>query len=230
MCWILFFIFFCALCFIAGWNTLGWILVCVAFFFVIIGYIGISKDKEKAKEQEEKRKQKEIEKQAEIDKKTPIYNSEKEKLVEKYGNPDKTIILEELDLSKEIMAFGSAKRIWLLGRDLPMSDIISCTFSDNKQIIKGNISYETKTNTGNMAKRAIVGGALLGGTGAVIGGATAKKGTTVKQEDDKIVHDYTVIININNLSEPVIRIPLGQDGSTVNEIVGLMNVIINRNK
>lgn len=208
------------------------------WFFIIMAITGgISgaiwqegqKTKER-KEREEKRQLEKVRKQAEIERLTPIYNAEKGKLIEKYGEPDKTIVLEELNLSKEIIAFGKVNRIWLLGKDLPMRDIISCTFNDNQHIEKGKVSYETKTNTGNMAKRAVVGGVLLGGTGAVIGGATANKNTVVNQENDKIIHDYTVIININSLSDPIVRIPLGKDGTKVNEIVGLMNVIINRRK
>jgi hypothetical protein len=230
MFWVFFLIFFCILCFAMGWTTLGWILVAV---FVIFGIVLASAIKDgNKKEEERKRKQEErkAQKQDEIERKTPIYNTKKDELVSKYGQPDKTIILEELNLEKEIIAFGKVNRIWLLGKDLPMSDILSCTFSDNHRIIKGSVSYETKTSTGNMAKRAVVGGVLTGGVGAVIGGATARKETTVKQENDKIVHDYTIIININSLAEPIVKIPLGTDGAKVNEIVGLMNVIINRNK
>ena len=111
-----------------------------------------------------------------------------------------------------------------------MNDILSCTFSDSPKVIKGKVTQETKTNSGNMVKRAVVGDVLLGGAGAVIGGSTASKTTTTIQEADKTYHNYTVIININNLSEPIMRIELGEDGKTVNEIVGLMNVIINRNR
>lgn len=208
------------------------------WFFIIMTITGgisgaIWQDNKKKKEREEraeKRRLEKAQKQAETEKQIPIYNSEKEKLISKYGEPDKTIVLEELNLSKEIIAFGKVNRIWLLGKDLPMNDIISCTFNDNQRVEKGKVSYETKTSTGNMAKRAVVGGVLLGGTGAVIGGATAKKETIVNQEDDKIIHDYTVIININSLSDPIVRIHLGKDGAKVNEIVGLMNVIINRKK
>ena len=195
--------------------------------FLIYAY---NDGKKKEEEREEKLRLEKARKQAEKEKQEQIYNSEKEKLIEKYGEPDKTIVVEELNLSKEIIAFGKVNRIWLLGKDLPMGDIISCTFNDNQRIEKGKVSYETKTSTGNIAKRAVVGGVLLGGTGAVIGGATAKKNTVVNQENDKLIHDYTVIININSLSDPIIRIPLGKDGAKVNEIVGLMNVIINRRK
>ena len=213
-----------------GWTTLGWILVigfAVLGVFLIYAY---NDGKKKEEEREEKLRLEKARKQAEKEKQEQIYNSEKEKLIEKYGEPDKTIVVEELNLSKEIIAFGKVNRIWLLGKDLPMGDIISCTFNDNQRIEKGKVSYETKTSTGNMAKRAVVGGVLLGGTGAVIGGATAKKNTVVNQENDKLIHDYTVIININSLSDPIIRIPLGKDGAKVNEIVGLMKVIINRRK
>lgn len=230
MFWFLFLIFFCILCFMIGWTTLGWILVigfAVLGVFLIYAY---NDGKKKEEEREEKLRLEKARKQAEKEKQEQIYNSEKEKLIEKYGEPDKTIVVEELNLSKEIIAFGKVNRIWLLGKDLPMGDIISCTFNDNQRIEKGKVSYETKTSTGNMAKRAVVGGVLLGGTGAVIGGATAKKNTVVSQENDKLIHDYTVIININSLSDPIIRIPLGKDGAKVNEIVGLMNVIINRRK
>lgn len=208
------------------------------WFMIIMGITGgisgsIWQNKKNEKEREErKRKQEERKalKQAEIEQKSPIYNAQKEELILKYGQPDKSIPFEELNLQKEIIVFGKVNRIWLLGKDLPMSDILSCTFNDNQRIKKGGVSYETKTSTGNMAKRAIVGGVLTGGVGAVVGGATARKETTVKQENDKVIHDYTVIININSLSEPIIKIPLGTDDAKVNEIVGLMNVIISRHK
>lgn len=62
----------------------------------------------------------------------------------------------------------------------------------------------------------------------VMCGVTAKKSTVMNQKNDILVHDYTVIINVNSLSEPIIRIPLGDDINMVDDIVGLMNVIISR--
>lgn len=62
----------------------------------------------------------------------------------------------------------------------------------------------------------------------VMYGVTAKKSTVMNQKNDILVHDYTVIINVNSLSEPIIRIPLGDDINMVDDIVGLMNVIISR--
>lgn len=206
-------------------------------FFVTLITIIISTAMGQSEQAERDRKKRKIirdekaaQAQIEIDHKTPIYNQSRNELISKYGEPDKTIILEDLNINKEIIAFGKVNRIWILGNDLPMCDVLSCTFNDNQEVIKGKVTYETKTKSGNMVKRAVVGDVLFGGAGAVIGGSTAKKTTTAIQENDKIQHDYTVIINVNSLSNPVIRIYLGQKGHKVNEIVGLMNVIIGRNK
>lgn len=230
MGWIFTLVFLCMISFIAGWTTLGWIIVA---FFVVVGIALIWASNENQMKQEEAKQTNEknaIKKQAEREAKAVTYNASRKELVSKYGEPDKTIVFDEFNLQKEIIVFGKTNRIWLLGKDLLMSDILSCTFSESQRTVKGNVSYQTKTSTGNMTKRAIVGGVLTGGVGAVVGGATARKETTVKQENDKVIHDYTVIININSLSDPIVRIPLGSNGTKVNEIVGLMNVIISRNK
>lgn len=230
MGWILILVFLCMVSFIAGWTTLGWILV---VFFIFAGLFLIwvlNENQEKLEETRRKNEEVATKRKVEIESRTITYNASRRELISKYGEPDKTIAFDEFDLQKEIIVFGKANRIWLLGKDLAMKYILSCTFSESKRTVKGEVSYETKTSTGNMAKRAIVGGVLTGGVGAVVGGATARKETAVKQENDKVIHDYTVIININSLSDPIVRIPLGSNGTKVNEIVGLMNVIISRNK
>ncbi len=42
-------------------------------------------------------------------------------------------------------------------------------------------------------------------------------------------HNYNIFVNINSLSSPVLRIYIGEKGETVNEIAGLLKVIISRN-
>lgn len=128
------------------------------------------------------------------------------------------------------MVFGKDHRLILMGKDLDFCSILSCSLNDNSRIQKGSVTYESKTKTdnGNMLGRAVVGGVLAGGIGAVIGGSTASKNTQTitTHEDDIIIHDYTVVINLNNLKNPIIRISLGQDENITNEIIGLLNVIM----
>ena len=229
-------IFFCIfiflilsiLCFALGLSALGFILLMVAILcgiFFSFTYWGTSKQRKINKNSQEEIQVQEIIK---FEKEKEEYASAMSDLVNKYGNPDKVISLNGYDINNDIIAFGNTKRVWIAGKDLQMSDILNCTYNDNSYIEKGAVSYETRTKNGSMATRAIVGGVLTGGVGAMVGGATAKKSTIVNQENDTLIHDYTVIINVNSLSEPIIRIPLGNDIDMVDDIVGLMNVIISR--
>lgn len=57
-----------------------------------------------------------------------------------------------------------------------------------------NLDSKTKTSTGSAIGRGIVGGALLGPAGAIIGAGTAKKKTTTKEVDTgerKFLVEYT---------------------------------------
>ena len=162
-----------------------------------------------------------------------IYANRMGTLISTMGQPTKVIRIEPNNFDKQIIVFEEQKVIHILGKEYKMGDILGCTYDDSSYVKKGDIisTSTTKTSTGNMLGRAVVGGALLGSTGAIIGGATANKNTTTvsKQGDDKTIHNYTVIINVNDLSSPVIRIACGKSLELVNEIVGLMNVIVSRN-
>ncbi len=81
-----------------------------------------------------------------------------------------------------------------------------------------------------MLGRAVVGGLIAGGAGAIIGGATAKQNTSttsvINQGTDVTRHNYTVWISVQDIANPMIQIPIGKDGAKVNEIVALMSAII----
>ncbi len=231
MVYVFLFIIFVIICFAAGWYTLGTILTVIAVIIIVAAIISANNDNKK--DEERKRKEQELKAKKEEELKNviiPAYNNSRSELINKYGDPTKEFILEKYDINKEIIAFEKTNRVWICGKDFPMGSILGCKFSDNKKVVKGQITSTTKTNNKNMVKRAVVGGVLTGGAGAVVGGATAKKTTVSTQENDKVYHDYTIIINVDSLSDPIIRIPIGADGKTVNEIVAMMNVIINRRR
>lgn len=222
------YLLFCVLylyAFKIGWITLG--IIFIIAIVIIITYFSTSAKKEKKLDEERNKRLAKEWNEYRI-KKENEYNENKKALLSQYGSPVKSIIIKERDLNNEILVFETAKRIWICGNDYPMKAILNCTYSDNPRVVKGKITSTTKTNTGSMVKRAVVGDVLLGSTGAIIGGATASKTTVSTQENDKIHHDYTVIINVDSLSNPIVKIPLGEDVKTADEIVGMMNVIISR--
>lgn len=158
------------------------------------------------------------------------YRKQMSLFTSQYGSITKTIRIHNgvQAINNEIHVFESSKHIAINGNIYSFNDILSCTFTDSPRTIKGKITSETKTRTGSTLGRAIVGDIVAGPAGAIIGGSTAKKDTVYHQEEDKVVHDYTVIINVNSLTCPVIRISTGDNGTLTNEIVGLMNVVIMR--
>lgn len=202
-----------------------WIVVAVLAVFVIVAGISASNQ-----EKEKKEKELEIQRQrkAELKAKAEEYEIQKKTFLSENGDPDKSIIIRENEIGSEIHVYESKKTIFIMGKPYSFNDIMSCTFDDNPKTIKGKISAVTKSDNGNVIGRSIVGGVVGGSAGAVIGGATAKKNTEYIQEDDKVIHNYTVIINMNSITNPIIRINTGEDGKLTNEIVGLMNVIISR--
>lgn len=150
-----------------------------------------------------------------------------DELVVKYGECDQHIIVgNELNIDEHILVFGKSKKIKLLDKEVGFSDILGVQLSDSPTVIKGQIHSVTKTSGSSMVKRAVVGDVLLGGAGAVIGGATAKKNTTTTQDPDVVKHDYTVIVNIRDIKSPIVRVNVGGNGKLANDLVALFNVII----
>lgn len=113
-------------------------------------------------------------------------------------------------------------------------DIINYNLNDNSTVIQHHETgtATTKTSTKSMVGRAVVGDVLLGGAGAMAGALTAKKNTEINLGDTTSTtkHDYTIVVNVNSISNPVERLHLGEDGETANDILGVLSVIMIRNK
>lgn len=206
-----------------GNMFLIWIVIFLLLFpFAIMHINNAEKERKELAEQQRK------EREAKIKLKTDEYSKLKQEFIDKNGEPDKTIILKELDINSEINVFENNKKVFILGKEYSFNEIISCQLSDNSKVVKGKITAVTKSKNGNVIGRAIVGDLVAGPAGAIIGGTTASKKTEYIQGSDKTVHDYTVIVNVDNISEPIVRIHTGGKGELTNEILGLFNIIISR--
>lgn len=119
---------------------------------------------------------------------------------------------------------------------IPFSKIIGYNLTDNQVTISENVGYESKTttSTGSMIGRAVVGGVLTGGIGAVIGATTAKKNTVTTPMQDNVVasvtHDFKIYVNLNDLSNSTIIICVGHNTDTAYQIANILNIIVERNK
>lgn len=198
-------------------------------FFVVIVFIAIvaaiiDNNKKVAKEEEKR-----IKEETELKLRIEEYQVQKNSFINQKGEPDKTIIIKEYDINSEINVYEKDMVIYMLGKKYSFKEIMSCQLSDNSRVVKGNITAITESKTGSMIGRAVVGDLVAGPAGAIIGGTTGKKQTEIKQEDDVTVHDYTVYVNVDSISNPVETINVGNNANLANEILGLFNIIISRN-
>lgn len=136
--------------------------------------------------EEEKRKEKRIKEEAkQLAKK------------EKYG--ERTDYLNLLGFS--VSVYNRSKTIIINGKNFSFDEIEGCTIREEKTIIPGHTttSYTTKTNSGSMIGRALVGAVVAGPIGAAIGGATAKKETIqhTNSTPDTVKYKYYVTIGVN---------------------------------
>ena len=179
-------------------------------------------------EQEEK-------KQKEINQKNN-YNQRLSELIETYGNIEKIIDVEYLNIEKSLIAFAQSKILYIQGEFVSFASIIGCQLLDNQTTItttRGNTQSVAKNNTASTLGRAVVGGVIAGGVGAIIGGTTAKKEITSTHKKTSTTtqkHDYTIVIEVMNISNPIIKLDCQSNEEISYEIIGLINAIIALNE
>lgn len=202
------------ICVFASWG--------IAIFWIIwmLANIGYKKNNAQKLEQmitdEEKR-------QAIItERKTAEENENRqvlEELTSKYGKPEQIIRILDTKIKNSFIVFPESQCIYIQSKVIPYGQVVSCEIKDDSYTtVTGTKEEVTKTNTGNMAGRAIVGGLIAGPVGAIVGGATAKKKTEVIDNTKTITHHhYYVVINLANVSSPMVRIDCGKTNPRIAE-------------
>ncbi|MBQ0056860.1 MAG: hypothetical protein KBT20_04300 [Bacteroidales bacterium] len=188
-------------------------------FFVIFMIASTIEDKKREKRKEERRK---------------AYNPEEaekrkalaaQKLIEfeaKYGKDPiivRTRLYDKLVVSKvnPIMQINET--------DFSFEDVLDYRLQDDYKVIASTIQTKTKTKTGSMVGRAIVGTLVAGPVGAVIGGATAKSETVTTGSPEKTVHHYNIYITVNDLEKPQRVLHFGEERNKANETLSLLKVV-----
>lgn len=201
----------------------------VAFAIVKVANIKEDQDVKKRKQIEEERLELQ---RKEKEKKDILVRKRQNKIAEyesRYGECTK-VISNPGDSSQDfIRVYEKPSVIIIKDNTYSFDEIIGYNLTDNSRVIKGELSSSTSTSNASAVGRAVVGAALGGVAGAVIGGATAKQTTEYKQGEDKTIHDFSVNINVNRLSEPLVKLHIGRNEDLANEITALINAIVVRN-
>ena len=158
--------------------------------------------------------------------------TQKQQYIDLYGDCSADIIYP----GGRFYVFEQSQIVIFTKEIIPFSKIIGYNLTDNQVTISENVGYESKTttSTGSMIGRAVVGGVLTGGIGAVIGATTAKKNTVTTPIQDNVVasvtHDFKIYVNLNDLSNPTKIICVGHNTDTAYQIANILNIIVERNK
>lgn len=113
-------------------------------------------------------------------------------------------------------------------KPLHFKDLKSCYIIDNWTETMGDAISVSKTNSKNMLYRGALGGAVFGGTGAIIGAATANKETTTQFEPNQKDHDYSLVLQLDDFSMPSITLRFGKNEMQMRKVYDILHVIINR--
>ena len=106
-------------------------------------------------------------------------------------------------------------------------DILEASIYDQSIMVQSTI---TSTDMKSAIGRAIIGGAIAGVPGSIIGSNTAKKTSVTDKSASGVNHDYSIYVTINNLSTPTIKIHIGHNEMKLNEIYSILKIIIKRNQ
>ena len=208
----------------------GWVLVVALVTLAIVVHL-LTKDEAQKQAERVKvaKEQAELARQMEEERFDKLLNS----LSEKYGTPEKIINLNiwgKNDTDKYIMVFAKSSMLYACDREISFSDIDSYKMIDNYQIKHGKVtgSLDTKTNTKSLVGRSVGGALIGGGVGAVIGASSASKNTDINyaQDNDKVIHDYTLIICTKSFESPTIEIAIGDNWKKATEIEAIFNLIV----
>lgn len=117
---------------------------------------------------------------------------------------------------------------------IPFGSILSCRISEQCEIISDIAITTTTTNTGNMVKRGLVGGVILGGVGALAGAATAKQTSETEFGSQRELKSQYLSLTLNSLSTTNLTLYFGTDlipqqVADFRKALSIFDIVVSRN-
>ena len=203
--------------------TIG--VLCIVVF-IIICVISIKHDSKVAKEKEEEDREKWKQIANQKAQAESRLDARIQAVAQKYGSPDKIIKLSEY---RYIAVFAKSQILCISDTVIAFNEIMSAKIIDNYHIEHGQITGDatTTTSTSSLVGRSAAGAIIGGGVGAAIGASSASQNTTVNytQSNDKLIHDYVLIITLNRFNSSIIKVRIGNNWERAAEIEHIFNLI-----
>lgn len=109
-------------------------------------------------------------------------------------------------------------------------EILDFIVQDNEETAYTTYSTQSIEPNGKTAAGMLFGRMAGGNVGAVLGGLAAMDVKETTHVSSYTNHDYSIVIYLNNINDPIVRINLGGNSSAMHRISGVLNVIVNQNR
>ena len=129
-------------------------------------------------------------------------------------------------INNKILVFEENSTIVIKNNAYKFDDIVNFDVYDNSTSIYSGAS-SSSTKTGSMLGRSAVGAVLFGGVGAIVGGTTAKQ-EMVTSQTSVTLHNYDVVLTLNSLSTPTLKVNFENNQGKVQEFVSILSIILER--
>lgn len=195
------------------------VIIILVILLVICAFVKVKMNEQKHQENQERIKEKKKRQEA-------IFSTQKEK----YGEPEHVVMMGSYEHS--LIAFSEAKQLYYNLDYYPYESLSSCSLEvESYSKIIGKQTSVSKSDTGSLLGRAVVGNMIAGPTGAIIGGVTGKKTTTTSNNLRTVtMHNYYVHVKTSDSKHPSFTIDcsfLGREKAE--EVERIINDIISRN-
>lgn len=211
-------------------------MVVLYIFFIILAvsliHFYIKTNKAYEEEKKQKRQERTERFRREAKEQELAKESVRRELAERFGECSREIEFPSrlAPIYNTIRIFEGSKTIMIQDKPYKFSDILEHQLRDDSHTVTSGGHYTEKSNTLGTVGRAVVGGVVAGGVGAVIGGMTGKKKGTVEPSVSKTVHNYTLYIHVKDFKNPIIAFKLGENHKLAEEIMGVLDIISADNK
>lgn len=157
------------------------------------------------------------------------YNDKRANMIQKYGQPTKSIQVFEYDFNTDVDVFEERKIIKIGTNYIPFDSVKGHSILTDTEIRKGRQFLNGSVN-------GTTSGVSYGGHGdysqwnVYSGNFRGSINGQINSENDHVEENMTLCVSTGDMSNPVIYFDLGKDKRTVKEVDEILKIIEDRNK
>lgn len=155
--------------------------------------------------------------------------AERQRLLAEHRELEKIYGLDYMKVCDDVYINENNRKMFFGQEAVDFKDIIAFSVRDDNRVIYSGTTTVSRPDNTSIIGRAMIGGAFLGKTGAIIGGATGARINYNSGSESYIKHDYTVVITVNDLTSSVRCVHVGDRQWELDDLVSILNVILHQN-